>query len=64
MELDLALNGSARILLIAPNATVWCDTDLEGLRHLHLMLDAMLEDFDKVTLGVDRLQDVVDTEPL
>ncbi len=64
LEIELRLDGSGRILVLAPNTMTWFDTDVEGVRHLLLMLENLLEDFDKITLGFDRLQDAVDTEPL
>jgi hypothetical protein len=64
MEIELGLEGGGEIRLLSPKAVQWIQTDVEGLRHLLLMLEAMLEDYDKVTLGIDRVADAQDTEPL
>jgi hypothetical protein len=64
IEIELRVNGNGEIKMITPTALIHMAVDVEVLRHLLLMLDSMLEDYDKITLGVDRLQEAVETEPL
>lgn len=64
LELRLDENGSGRCWLTTPKSGTWIDLDVEKMRELLLMLDTMLEDYDKITLGIDRMADAVDTEPL
>jgi hypothetical protein len=64
LHLDLNVNGSGELQVHTPKGAMRFDIDVERLRHLLLMLDSMLEDYDKITLGVDRLTDAEDTVPL
>jgi hypothetical protein len=64
LHLDLNVSGSGEIQIHTPKGAMHFDIDVERLRHLLLMLDSMLEDYDKITLGVDRLDQTEDTVPL
>jgi hypothetical protein len=64
LEVELRVNGNGEVRITTPRALVHFDIDVDRLRHLLLMLDSMLEDYDRITLGFDRLADAVETEPL
>lgn len=64
LHIDLNVNGSAEIQVHTPTAAVHFDVDVEKLRDLLLMLDGMLEDYDRITLGEPNDIEVEDTMPL
>jgi hypothetical protein len=64
MHVDLNVNGSGEIQIHTPTAAVHFNLDVEKLRDLLLMLDGMLEDYDRITLGEPDDTDIEDTMPL